>query len=400
MVCVSNPLRSRDSAASALLDDKMPRDCLALLLKHFSEIPDEREAWRVLYPLAEMLLLVVCGTICSCDDFDDFVAWGELHLDFLRRFAPFEFGIPCERWLRLLLNRIDPFLFKRCFEGWVAAMWPDRPDFIAIDGKTSRRTHDRRKGAKALHTLSAYATTARLVLAQRSVPEKTNEITAIPELLDDLAERGQLKGALVSIDAMGCQAGIADRIVEHGADYVLALKSNQPTLEADVADYFRTAPKDEVTVKTTVEKGHGRIETRTYVASGNVDWIGSERSYPGRPRFASTKTLLMVQDRTEYADRTTFDTRFYISSAPRDIERLASTVRGHWGVESMHWILDVEFGDDLSRYRAGHGAKNMAVVRRFALGLVRANKTKGSIKTRRKKAGWNPNLLLQILQLK
>jgi len=387
------------AVAETILDDETPRDRLALLLKHFSDLGDEREPWRVLYPLAEVMLLVVCGTICSCDDFDDIAAWGKHHLDFLQKLAPFHHGIPCERWLRILVNRIDPLLFRRCFESWVAAMWPDRPDFIAIDGKTSRRTHDRRKGIKALHTLSAYATTARLVLAQRSVPEKTNEITAIPELLDDLACAGQLKGALVTIDAMGCQVEIADRIVEHGADYLLALKGNQPTLQADVAEYFRTAPSAEVLAKTTVEKGHGRIETRSYTASSNVDWIGSARSYPGQPRFANIRTLLMVQDRIEYADRTTVDTRTYISSAPLDIERLAEGARGHWGVESMHWMLDVAFADDLSRYRAGHGAKNMAVVRRFALGLVRANKTKGSVKTRRKAAGWNPQLLLQILQL-
>lgn len=381
-------------------DEEVPRDRLALLLKHFSEIGDEREPWRVLYPLSEVLLLVVCATICSCDDFDDVAAWGRLNLDFLRRFAPFHHGIPCERWLRILVNRIDPVLFGRCFESWVAAMWPERPEFIAIDGKTSRRTHDRRKGTKALHTLSAYATTARLVLAQRSVPEKTNEITAIPELLDDLAESGKLKGALVSIDAMGCQVEIADKIVACEADYLLALKGNQPTLETDVADYFRTAPDDEVVAKTTVEKGHGRIETRTYIASPNVDWIGSARSYPGQPRFSGIRTILKVEERAEHPDRTTLDTRYFISSAPLDIERLARGTRGHWGVESMHWLLDVEFKDDLSRYRSGHGAKNMAVVRRFALGLVRANKTKGSVKTRRKAAGWNPNLLLQILQLK
>ncbi len=251
---------------------------------------------------------------------------------------------------------------------------------------------------KALHTLSAYATTARLVLAQRSVPEKTNEITAIPELLDDLASAGQLEGALVSIDAMGCQVGIADKIVACKADYLLALKGNQPTLETDVADYFRTAPKEELVSKSSVEKGHGRIETRTYTASQNVDWITSARSYPGQPRFSGIKTIVKVEERAEHADRTTFDTRFFISSAPIDIERIAKGVRGHWGVESMHWLLDVEFKDDLSRYRSGHGAKNMAVVRRFALGLVRANKTKGSVKTRRKAAGWNPMLLLQILQ--
>jgi predicted transposase YbfD/YdcC len=388
------------AVAELLLDEEMPRDRLALLLAHFSAIEDEREPWRVLYPLSEVLLLVVCATIAACDDFDDIAAWGEHHLDFLRQIAPFYHGIPCERWLRILLNRIDPALFKRCFESWVAATWPDRPEFIAIDGKTARRTHDRRKGMKALHTLSAYATTAKLVLAQRSVPEKTNEITAIPELLDDLAEAGQLKGALVTIDAMGCQVEIADKIVAHNADYLLALKGNQPTLEADVADYFRTAPKQELLGKTTVEKGHGRIETRTYTASGNVDWIVPEKSYPGQPRFANIRTLLRVQDRTEYSDRCTFDTRFFISSAARDVERLAKGARGHWGVESMHWLLDIEFKEDLSRYRSGHGAKNMAVVRRLALSLVRSNKTKGSVKTRRKRAGWNPQFLLQILQLK
>ena len=382
-----------------MLDEGFPRDRLALLLEHFSAIEDEREPWRVLYPLREVLLVVVCGTIAACDDFDDIVAWGEHHLDFLRKFAPFHYGIPCERWLRILLNRIDPILFKRCFESWVAATWPDRPEFIAIDGKTARRTRDRRKGTKALHTLSAYATTARLVLAQRSVPEKTNEITAIPELLDDLAEAGQLKGALVTIDAMGCQVEIAERIVAHGADYLLALKGNQPTLEADVIEYFRTAPKDEVVAKTTVEKGHGRIETRTCIASQTVDWIKSTRSYPGQPRFSDIKTIIKIEERAEHSDRTTFDTRFFISSAPLDIERLAKGARGHWGVESMHWLLDVEFKDDLSRYRSGHGAKNMAVVRRFALGLVRANKTKGSVKTRRKSAGWDPNFLLKILQI-
>ena len=169
-----------------------------------------------------------------------------------------------------------------------------------------------RKGLKALHTLSAYATNARLALAQLSVPEKTNEITAIPELLDQLAETRQLEGALVTIDAMGCQVEIADKIVAHKADYLLALKGNQPTLEADVEDYFRTAPADELVTKTTVEKGHGRIETRTYTASSKVDWIESDRSYPGQPRFITSRPSSR-STRTEYADRCSFDTRYYIS---------------------------------------------------------------------------------------
>ncbi len=381
-------------------DEQLPRARLGLLLQHFAELGDDREPWRIAYPLHEVLLLVTCATIASCDDFDDIVAWGEHHLGFLRKFSAFHHGIPCERWLRCLVNRVDPILFGRCFQGWIAVLWPGRHDLIAIDGKTARRTHDRGKGLKALHTLSAYATHARLVLAQTSVPEKTNEITAIPDLLDQLAEAGQLAGALVTIDAMGCQVEIADKIVAHKADYLLALKGNQPTLEADVADYFGTAPADELVTKTTVEKGHGRIETRTYTASNVVDWIGSARSYPGQPRFTTTKTIVKVLARVEYTDRCSFETRFYISSAPLDIERIADAARGHWGVESMHWLLDVEFKDDLSRYRTGHGAKNMAIVRRFALGLVRANKHKGSVKTRRKSASWDPEFLLQILQIK
>ena len=383
----------------SVFDEKIPRARLGLLLQHFSELGDEREPWRVMYPLKEVLLLVTCATIASCDDFDDIVAWGKHHLGFLRRFAEYHHGIPCERWLRHLVNRIDPVLFGRCFDSWVAALWPGRHEFIAIDGKTARRTHDRRKGLKALHTLSAYATTARLTLAHLSVPEKTNEITAIPDVLDQLAEAKQLEGAIVTIDAMGCQVEIADKIVAHKADYVLALKGNQPTLEADVLDYFDTAPPAEVVTTTTVEKGHGRIETRTYTASKKVDWIMSERSYPGQPRFTNIKTIVKVDSRAEHADRSTFDTRTYICSAPLDIERIAKAVRGHWAVESMHWLLDVTFNDDLSRYRAGHGAKNMATIRRFALGLVRANKKPGSIKTRRKSASWDPQFLLQILQL-
>lgn len=389
-----------DTVIETIIDEETSRARLSLLLRHFAELGDEREPWRVMYPLKEVLLLVTCATIASCDDFDDIVAWGKHHLAFLRRFSEFHHGIPCERWLRTLVNRLDPVLFGRCFDGWIAALWPDRHEFIAIDGKTARRTHDRRKGLKALHTLSAYATNARLTLAQVSVPEKTNEITAIPELLDQLAETKQLKGALVSIDAMGCQVEIADKIVAHKADYLLALKGNQPTLEADVEDYFAAAPADELVSKTTIEKGHGRIETRTYTASSTIGWIVSARSYPGQPRFKTIKTIVKLHARVESADRCSFETRYYISSAARDIERIARGARGHWGIESMHWLLDVEFKDDLSRYRTGHGAKNMAIIRRFALGLVRSNTTKGSVKTRRKTASWNQDFLLQILQLK
>ncbi|MGX7877228.1 ISAs1 family transposase [Mesorhizobium sp. ORM6] len=279
------------NAMDLYADVEAPRARLAVLLQHFSRLDDEREPWRVMYPLPEVLLLVTCATIASCDDFDEIVTWGEHHLDFLRKFSPFHFGIPGERWLRALVNRVDPGMFGCCFDGWVKAMWPDRHDLIAIDGKTARRTHDRGKGLKALHTLSAHATNARLTLAQLSVPEKTNEITAIPDLLDHLADTGQLEGALVTIDATGCQVDIADRIVAHKADFLLAVKGNQATIETDIAAYFRTAPQSELVTKQTVEKGHGRIETRLYQASSVVDWITSDRSYPGQPRFKGIRTI-------------------------------------------------------------------------------------------------------------
>lgn len=378
------------------VEDGFAPNRLALLLKEFSVLNDDREPWRVAFPLNEVLLLVVCATIAACDDFEDIVLWGEHHLDFLRRFSAFHHGVPCARWLRDLMNRIDPRLFARCLESWIAAAFPGRPDLIAIDGKTARRTHDKAKGLKALHTLSAFATNARLTLAQLSVPEKTNEITAIPDLLDTLAEAGQLQGALVTIDAMGCQAAIAAKILDHKGDYLLALKGNQGTLEKDVIDYFKTAPAEETISKTTVEKGHGRIETRRYRASKCVDWLSPER--PGNaPRFPGVAMLIEVQSTVEKAGAVARETRTYLASAEFDIARIAEAVRGHWAIESMHWLLDVEFKDDLTRYRQGHGAKNMAAIRRFALDLVRKNPGKGSVKSKRKCAGWSPDFLNAVL---
>jgi len=391
------------------LEFDLPRARLTLLLEEFSQIDDDREPCKIVYPISEVLLLIVCGTICSCDDFDDIVLWGEQHLDFLRTFSEFHFGIPCARWLRILLNRIDPDLFARCFESWIAALWPGRHDLIAIDGKTARRTHNRAKGIKALHTLSAYASTARLVLAQTSVPEKANEITAIPDLLDQLARANQLEGAIVTIDAMGCQVEIAGKILDLKADYILPVKGNQPTLANDIAAYFKTAPAAELITTSTLEKGHGRIERRTYTASKNIDWIQSDRSYPGQPRFRGVQTIIKVEDQTELADKCTYDTRFYIASIPLDIERIAKAIRGHWDVESLHWSLDVTFHEDLSRYRARSGAKNMAVVRRFAFNLVKQvtrktgkrpnSKATASLKSKRKIASWNPAFLLEVLNV-
>jgi predicted transposase YbfD/YdcC len=272
---------------------------LRLLLDYLSKVKDTRQSWKVAYPLVEVLFLVVCGTIASGDDYEDIVDWGQAHLPFLRGFAEFHHGIPCADWLRTVMNRINPDLFMACFSSWVAECWPDKLDLVAIDGKTSRRSHNRKTGQKALHLVSAFATNSRLVLGQEAVDEKSNEITAIPALV----ERLDLDGALVSIDAMGCNPNIAQSILDAGADYLLAVKDNQPTLHADIKSYFETAPSDEVEKIETVGKDHGRIEVRNHTVSHVVDWIASDRSYPGAPRFPKLTTIGMVESRIERGDK-------------------------------------------------------------------------------------------------
>jgi predicted transposase YbfD/YdcC len=367
---------------------------LRLLLDHFSKIKDMRQAWKVAYPLREVLFLVVCGTIASGDDYEDIVDWGKAHLSFLRGFAEFHHGIPCADWLRTVMNRINPDLFMACFSSWVAECWPDKLHLVAIDGKTSRRSHNRKTGQKALHLVSAFATNSRLVLGQEAVDEKSNEITAIPALV----ERLDLEGALVSIDAMGCNPNIAQSILDAKADYLLAVKDNQPTLHADIKSYFDTAPAGEVERSQTVGKEHGRLEIRTHTVSHRIDWIASERSYPGAPRFPKLATIAMVESRIERGDKIESERRSYISSRVLSAAAFADAVRSHWAIENnLHWTLDVTFNEDQSRLRAGHGAKNMAIVRHFALNLVRQVADKRSIKRCRKRASWDPNFLLEIL---
>jgi predicted transposase YbfD/YdcC len=292
------------------------------------------------------------------------------------------------------MNRIDPGLFRDCFVAWVAECWPDKLDLVAIDGKTSRRTHNRRTGDKALHLVSAFATNSRLVLGQEAVFEKSNEITAIPALI----ERLDLVGALVSIDAMGCQVAIAQSILDAGADYLLAVKDNQPTLHAEIESYFATAPAAEVEKAETIGKDHGRFELRNYSVSHQVDWYAAERSYPGAPRFPQLTTIAIVESRIERGGTIQTERRSYISSRTLSAAAFAAAARGHWAIENtLHWVLDVTFREDLSRLRIGHGAKNMAVVRHFALNLVRQVADNRSIKRRRKRAAWDPQYLLEIL---
>jgi len=371
---------------------------LSVLLEHLSTINDPRDVRRILHPLAEILFLVVCGTIADCDDYDDIAAWGEAHLEFLRRHLPFTHGVPGGRWLTILMNRVSPELFQAAFTAWVRQTWPDRPEFLAIDGKTSRRSHDRATGEAPLHLVSAFATTSRLVLGQEAVADKSNELTAIPILLARLAEGDRLHGALVSIDAIATNGTIAAAIRDAGADDLLAVKANQPGLRAEIEACFDAAPAGSIDTHTEHDKGHGRIEQRDIDVIREVDWLSGDRRFPGELRLPGVASIIRVRTRVQRGQTLHVETRYYISSAVLSAERAGQAVRGHWGIENrLHWVLDVTFNEDQSRLRKGFGARNMAVVRHFALNLVRSATDKRSIKLRRKAAAWKTDYLGNLL---
>ncbi len=383
----------REAPMSGEIDEVFQPSRLRGLLEHFSVVTDPREAPKVRYPLREVLFLVVAATIADCEDYDEIALWGRNHLGFLRRFSEFHFGTPCADWLRVVMNRIGPDLFQACFTDWALALRPDAPKLIAIDGKTSRRSHDRAAGRKALHLVSAWATSERLVLAQEAVDEKENECAVIPDILDRL----DLEGAVVTIDAIACNPAIATGITARGGDYLLAVKANQPTLFAEIGRYFDD-PEAEVADHTQVDKGHGRIETRRYAVSQEIGWLSGDRRYPDEPRFPRLKTIALVESTVEKAGTVTTARRLFLSSAALTSQHLEQAVRGHWGIEnSLHWVLDVIFREDQSRLRKGHGARNMAVVRHFAINAVRLGKGKHSIKSTRKLAGWDPKILAGLL---
>ena len=383
--------------------ESLPRKSrLAALLEHFAVVEDPRDVRRILHRLDEILLLVVCGTIADCDDYEDIAAWGAAHLDFLRRHLPYENGVPGERWLTILMNRINPGLFAAAFAAWVRESWPDKAGLVAIDGKTSRRSHDRTAGTAPLHLVSAFATTARLVLAQEAVPDKASELAAIPVLLERLGAEGGLEGALVSIDAIATNGEIAAAITAQGADWLLAVKANQPTLRAEVEAAFAEAPAGTLDTHACLDKGHGRIEERRMTVLRDTDWLAGGRRFPGELRLPGAACLLRAETRVETSakpgEAARIETRYFISSRALSAAEAAAAVREHWAIENrLHWVLDVTFADDQSRLRKGHGARNMATVRHFALNLVRTAADKRSIKSRRKIAGWDPNYLEALI---
>lgn len=362
------------------------------LLDHFSTLSDPRQAGKVLYPLQEILLLVLCGTMAGAEDFVEIERWGRRKLDFLRRLAPFARGVPSHDTLNDVMNALPAKLFSDCFVAWVETLREDAPEIVAIDGKTSRRAHG--KDGAALHLVSAWASRQRLVLGQEAVAGKGNEITAIPRLL----ERLELTGALVTIDAIGCQREIAKAIRTKGADYLLALKDNWPTLAEEVRLYFDREPAAAFDAFESVDGDHGRIETRRARVCHDVAWLTTSRRFPGEPRFPDLAMIGMIEAEVERDGRLSLSRRYFLGSAALCARDFARAVRAHWGVENrLHWVMDVVFHDDLMRLRTEHGPANMATIRHTALNIVRAIPDKASLKVRRKTVAWDDDYLLQAL---
>jgi len=333
--------------------------------------------------------------ICGADGPVDVEQYGHEKYDWLRSFLALPNGIPSHDTIGRVLARIDPKQFQSCFLRWMRCICQlTSGEVIPIDGKTLRHSYDTELEQSAIHMVSAWATTNRMVLGQVKVAEKSNEITAIPELLDAL----DLTECIVTIDALGCQKEIATRIIDKGADYVLAVKGNQEHLYTDIKQQFDTliqqaSHQSALDYYETYDEQHGRAERRRYWTTSLLTALRTKDQWQG------LKTIGMVESERSIQGETSIEQRYYILSLPNDARIFGSSVRAHWGIENLvHWVLDVAFREDMSRIRMAHGPENFALIRHIALNLLRQESSfKGSIKTKRLKAGWNNAYLAKVL---
>jgi predicted transposase YbfD/YdcC len=341
---------------------------LMKLQECFVDLPDHRVEGRILHLLNDILVLTICAVVCGANDWDHVEMWGIAKIEWLRKFVPLKNGIPSPDTIGRVFAAIDNKCFQACFIRWVSTICTSvAGEVVAIDGKTMRGSHHRRLGKNAIHVVSAFAAAQGITLGQLSTDVKSNEITAIPALLDVL----DIKGSTVTIDAMGCQTGIVKKIVDKGADYVLGLKGNQGNLHVEIKDFFETAERESYRALSTIQdisydKGHGRLETRRCVALSTV-YLETAGAWMG------LKSMVMVESIREIiGEKITSDKRFFISSHAPDSKALANAIRSHWAIENqLHWCLDVTFNEDGSRIRKDNAPENFNAVRKIAMNLLK-----------------------------
>jgi len=385
--------------------DHVAPDCGAIFvatvfLGHFNELPDPRQAVKVVYPLDEVLLLSLLAVRAGAEAFTDIARFGDKKLAHLRRFRPFLDDTPPHDRIGEIFAALDAEHFQRCFVAWVAAVSGVPEGVIAIDGKTLRRS-GHKKGDKApIHMVSAFAARQSLVLGQVKVAEKSNEIIAIPKLLDMLA----IEGAIITIDAMGGQRDIARKIIEKKADYVLALKGNQGALRDDV-ELFAAEQKahgfvdTEVSQNTTIGGDHGRIETRTTTVLHDVEWLQRRHAWlQRRHAWPGLKAIVIVESHREINGKTQCETRFYLTSLVMVAALLGPIVRSHWAIEnSLHWVMDMVLRDDECRMRTDHALANFTTIKHIAHNLLRTASSKDSFRLWRKIAAWDDDFLASVV---
>ena len=353
-------------------------------------LEDPRSGNAALHDFHELLLIALCCVLCGGQGAVDMAVFAEAKEPFLRSFLALANGLPSHDTFSRLFRNLDPDQFRDSFQRFMAQFSEQLQGVVAIDGKVLRRSFDRASGKSALHMVSAWGSEQRLVLAQIATDAKSNEITAVPKLLKMLS----LKGTIVTADALNCQRAIAEQIVEQTGDYALALKGNQGTLFDDVVLLLDDPELKASTSAPVVEADHGRIETRTAMVSTEIDWLEKQHQWPG------LKAIGKVVRVRETAEKTTTETAYYLLSRALSPERLNQVVRLHWGIEnSLHWRLDVVMNEDQDRTRMGHGPHNLAVLRHMAINAMQKEGSKGSLRGKFKRAGWDDAYLYRLLEL-